>query len=304
MKCPLLSRCLLVILIQSYVELSWSQTATAPVDPSGQGTLSFVHTPTKLPFHLYWGYLVVVEGSIGNVQKLNFLVDTGAYPSIVDQRLADKLGLAELAEQPATVNLSKETVQTRTVVLPSLAVGPIHIASLLVLSQDLTYIQRDLGYRIDAIVGLDVLGKSSFTIDYKTKEMLFGATEHFTFSAPFETDTPIVTVQIESQQRQFRVVVDTGSPNLMLFRSRLPDAIGFQQLGTEIAMDAGGKFQRQKVRIPEVYLGGENIGSQTAFVIDDSKDDGNDFDGVLGAPGAQFWRIAFDFKHRKFCWDR
>ena len=89
MKCPLLSRCLLVILIQSYVELSWSQTATAPVDPSGQGTLSFVHTPTKLPFHLYWGYLVVVEGSIGNVQKLNFLVDTGAYPSIVDQRLAD-----------------------------------------------------------------------------------------------------------------------------------------------------------------------------------------------------------------------
>jgi predicted aspartyl protease len=304
MKGPLLSRCLLVmILILLCADLSWSQATIAPVDPAGQETLSFVHTPTKHPFHLCWGYLVIVEGNVGNFQKLNFLVDTGAYPSIIDRRIADKLGLAE---QPARarVNLSNQTVQTRTVILPSLTVGPIHIVSLPVLSQDLTFIQKDLGYRIDAIVGLDVLRKSSFTIDYKAKEMLFGTTENFTFSAPFETDSPIVTVRIESQHRQFRLVVDTGSPDLMLFRSRLADSIGFQPLGTEIAMDASGKFQRQKVRIPEVILGREKIGSQIAFVIDDSKDDGDDFDGVLGAKGAQFWKIAFDFEHRRLWWER
>jgi hypothetical protein len=44
---------------------------------------------------LQWGYLVIVEGSIGNLGKLNFVVDSGAYPSVVDQKIAHGLGLAE-----------------------------------------------------------------------------------------------------------------------------------------------------------------------------------------------------------------
>jgi predicted aspartyl protease len=301
MECPLLSRCLLVILVLSYADLSWSKTATAPVDPGGQETNSLVHAPTELPFHLYWGYLVIVEGSIGNVQKLNFLVDTGAYPNVVDQKIAHNLGLAE---QPARVTLSNHSVQTRIVVLPSLVLGPIRVESLPVLTQDLSFFQHSLGHKVDAIVGLDVLRKSSFSINYRTKEILFGPIEGLSFSAPFETDTPIVTIGMEIQTRQKRIMIDTGTPDLMLFRSRMPDSSGLQPLGTEKVMDVGGTFQRRKVRIPDVYLGKEKIGSQIAFVVDDQKDDGDNFDGVLGVRGAQFWKIAFDFEHRRFCWER
>ncbi len=301
MNGSIFSSSLLLILTLLYPGRICSQMSTPPLDLKVQETQSFDGAQVKLPFHLHWGYLVIIEGSIGNVQKLHFLIDTGANPSVVDQKIAHTLGLAE---KPARVTLSTSSVQTRLVVLPSLLMGPVRAKSLPVLTQDLSYFQKALAYRVDAIVGMDVLRKSSFSINYRTKEMLFGPTGSLSFSAPFETDTPVVTIQMHSQHRQMHLVVDTGGPDLMLFQSSLSDSPDFQALGTEMVMDVSGTFQRRRVRVPEVYLGKVNIGSQIAFVVDDQKDDGDYFDGVLGVRGPQFWKIAFDFEHRRFCWER
>ncbi|PYX56209.1 MAG: hypothetical protein DMG76_15580 [Acidobacteria bacterium] len=301
MNRPLFSSCLLVVLTLSHVCPSWSQLNIASADSAVPETESMVHVPVKIPIRLYWGYLVVVEGSIGNIPNLNFLVDTGAYPSVIDQKIAHRLGLAE---QPSRVTRSNKSVPTRLIVLPSLFLGPLHAESLPVLTEDLSFLQKAVSYKVDGIVGLDVLRRSSFTINYRTKEMLFGPIEDLTFSAPFETDVPVVTIRMEFQTRQLRLVVDSGGPDLMLFQSRMPDSSGFQELGSEKVTDAGGTFQRKRVRISEVYLGKETIGAQIAFVADDRKDDGDNFDGVLGVRGAQFWKIAFDFEHRRFWWER
>ena len=293
---------LLVMLTLSQVELAWPQEAIIPNPASAvTPTEAPAHDPIKLPIRLFWGYLVIVEGSIGNVPNLSFLVDTGAYPSVVDQKIAIRLGLAA---QPGRVNLSNKSVQTRVVVLPSLLLGPIEATSLPVLTQDLSFFQKAFGHKVDAIVGLDVLRKSSFSINYKKKEMLFGPVETLTFSAPFDTAVPVVTIRMGFPTQELRLVIDTGGPDLMLLQSRMPHSIGLKELGTETVSDVGGSFQRRKVRIAEVNVGKETIGAQIAFIAEDRKDDGDNFDGVLGMRGPQFWKIAFDFEHLRFSWER
>jgi Aspartyl protease len=295
MNRSLFSNCLLLIVTLASPSSGWSQAT----DPAPLDTHSLTKGPVKLPIRLHWGYLVVVEGSIGN-HRLNFLIDTGAYPSAIDRKIAHDLGLVE---EPSRVKLSNKSIQTQRVVLPSLLLGPVHAESLPVLSEDLSFLQRAVGYKVDAIVGLDVLRKSSFTIDYRAKEMLFGPVKNLSFSAPFETGPPIVTVRMTFQTRLLLLAIDTGGPDLMLFSSRVPDSTAFQELGTEKVSDVSGAFQRRRVRIPEVLLGNEEIGEQIAFVVDDRKDDGDSFDGVLGVRGPRFWKVAFDFEHRRFYWE-
>ena len=71
---------------------SSGSATSAPVHPAVTKPISVPSFTATLPFHLTWGYLIVVVGSIGNVHHLHFLVDAGAYPSLVDQKIVRDLG--------------------------------------------------------------------------------------------------------------------------------------------------------------------------------------------------------------------
>jgi predicted aspartyl protease len=298
MNRPLLSTCFCLVFTLSAVELGWSQLTPGPSDHAAAAIARPVSV--QLPIRLFLNYLVIVEGSIGSIQKLHFLVDTGTYPSIVDQKIAHRLGLTE---QSARVNLANKSVPTGLVILPSLFLGPIQAEAFPVLTQDLSYMQKTVGYKVDAIVGLDVLRRSSFTINYRTKEILFGPVEGLAFSTPFDADVPVVTIRTTLQNHRLRLVVDTGSPEVTLFESRISDSSGFQTIGTQDTVNASGRLRLRKVWIPDVYLGQERVGGQAAFIVNDHKDDGDNFDGVLGMKATQQSKIAFDFERRRFSWE-
>ena len=255
----------------------------------------------ELPIQLYRDYLVVVEGSIGNLEKLTFIIDTGAYPSMVDQRIATALGLSQ---REGKVGLVNQSVKTKLATLPIVGVGLARAESVPVLVQDLSSFEKTLGRRIDAIVGLDVLGKTSFSINYRTRRLRFGPVERTRSTVSFETGSPFVTVQVRLHDQPVRLLVDTGASALMLFQSRLKNQISLPTGRLAKATNVGGDFQRQAVLIPDTRLGKEELGPQAGFVVADQRDDGRDFDGLLSVRGAHLEEIGFDFETHEISWKK
>jgi predicted aspartyl protease len=253
----------------------------------------------EIPIQLYRDYLVVVEGSIGDLEKLTFIIDTGAYPSMIDQRIATALGLRETDGKVALVN---RNVQAKLATLPFVRVGPARVESVSVLVQDLSSIEKRLGRRIDAVVGLDVLGKNSFSINYSTKRLRFGPVQQTRSTVSFEAGTFFIIVEARLGDRPVRLMVDTGASALMLFQSRLKDTNSLLAGRVAKATNVGGDFRRQSVLIPHARLGKEELGPLTGFVVADQKDDGRDFDGVLSVRALHLEEVGFDFENHEISW--
>lgn len=253
----------------------------------------------ELPIQLYRDYVVVVEGAIGNLEKLTFIVDTGAYPSVIDQKIAVALGLEERDSEVAMVNRS---VETKLATLPLVAVGPVRVEDVRVRVQDLSSVGKTLGRRIDAVVGLDVLS-SSFSIDYKTKRLRFGPARRTLSSASFEAGNPFVIVEARLDDNPVRLMVDTGTPALVLFQSHFKRPIS-ASLGTTVtATDGGGEdYRLQPTLISHTRLGRHELGPLTGFVAAGQRDDARDFDGLLSVRSLHLEEIGFDFEKHEISW--
>ena len=279
-----------------------SQQMRDPED--GRKPRTEISPVVELPIHLCRDYLVAVEGSIGTLENLTFIIDTGTYPSIVDQRIATTFGLSEREGKAVLVGHSVQATLTLAT-LPFVAVGPARVESVPVLVQDLSSLQTTLGRRIDAVVGLDVLGKNSFSINYKTKRLRFGPVERSRSTAAFETGQPLITVEARLHDRPVRLLVDTSAAALLLFQSRMKNPISPLAGNATRANNVGaGEFELQPVLIPDMRIGKEELGPQAGFVVEGQTDERQNFDGLLSMRGLHLEEIGFDFENRRISWKK
>lgn len=253
----------------------------------------------EVHFRLYRNYLIVVQGSLGLLDRLNFLVDTGANPTAVDQKIAKKLGLEG---HPKQLDLLDQNVPVEAAVLPTLQLGPIRAESLPGIIQDLSPIEKNLGVRIDAIVRFGVLSTESFAIDYEAKKIVFGAIEALPFAVPFDTAPPKHTVLLRVGDQIVRLLLDTGAQDVLLFECSLRGRM--RELPTHGVKQSSSSedmpFDTQEALLSGVRLGAANLGLMRVFVVPGKQSCGWDFGGVMGMSALGLREIAFDFERKVF----
>ena len=81
----------------------------------------------EMPFELVSGFLVVVDGQIGNQDGLKFILDTGTTHSVIDRKLVDRLRLQR--RQGDVVNFNRH-VDVEWAEVSGLRVGSMRIGTL------------------------------------------------------------------------------------------------------------------------------------------------------------------------------
>ena len=171
-----------------------------------------LETVAEVPFELYQHHLIVTKGSIGPLNGLSLLIDTGTIPSMVDVRIARKL---HLQAEPSMLVAFGQSVAIQSTVLNGFRIGALETGPVPAGVSDLSYLD---GVRIDAIIGLDVLARTSFSIDYRKRVLRFSPGGREESVAPLEPVWPFLTVRMKIAGQQVRLLVDTGSSDLVTFQ--------------------------------------------------------------------------------------
>lgn len=253
---------------------------------------------SEVPFSLVEQHLIVVKGSIAGLRGLNMLIDTGTIPSVVDRRIARKL---RLQTTPSELVAFGQKVQVSTASLSGLQIGMLQPGEVPAGIGDLSYLQAG---HIDAIVGLDVLARASFIVDYEKCTLSFAPSEREAALAPLQIVWPFLTVRLVVAGHPTQLLVDTGSRDLVLFKSRLPASLfPLPWKGDKVVNYASGPARLLKIDLRQVALGDQQWDHLPGFVLDASTQGYPDgIDGVLGVRALGGTRVRFDFEHGELSW--
>ena len=249
-----------------------------------------------VPFELMSDFLVVVNGQVGALDGLKFILDTGATYTVIDRRVAEKLGLHR--EPGKVLNFNRE-VPVEWAEIPGLQVGAIRSGASRVLVGKLSDYST-FGEKVDGIIGLDLLSKSKkLMIDYETRAVCWQLSEREANSGP-SWNYYIMPVVV--QGHPVRLIVDTGMQGILLYGDRIRRSLPTLRTEGEQTKVGFGHLQTTQVRLPGVRIAGPETVA-TVFMMDGPGGQTlPGVDGYLGVASVHAKRVELDFEAMKIRW--
>lgn len=254
---------------------------------------------SEMPFRLSSGYLIEVEGRIGDQNNLKFVIDTGATITIVDQKIADRI---KLERRPAESFSFDRKLEWQSATVPEIQFGPIRASNVVAL------VGHVAGYsqftkNVDAIIGMDLLKLRNFTIDFDAKTITFHPADQKAYVAPGNPMTECLFVNIQLQGRPVRLLLDTGFPGLLLYEDRVRSRVpGFRIKGAAVNVVMGGRMQAKQALLPDLLFGKADRDVPALLVPTAGAGMLSGVEGVVGLAPLHAHRVHFDFVARTLQW--
>jgi predicted aspartyl protease len=261
-------------------------------NPSNRSDHSIPHA--SIPVTVYRGFLVVAEGQFGGeAAHRNFIIDTGTSPSIVNIGVARHLGLPLSQAKLSAIGRQSETFAAT---VPQIRLGPLQADSVPVLVTDLSSVERDLNLPIAGILGMDVLARISFRLDYGNRLMEFGEIDPAGIPVSLSTGADLPIAEVKVSGKVLHLLVDTGSDRLVFFGAKSaaefsPNTANNLLQGNSVA----SSVPVRAVSSLEFELNGRHF-RQNAYFVPDSEEPL--FDGLLSVRSLGIRVLSLDADRR------
>jgi predicted aspartyl protease len=272
---------------------------------AGAGRTKGELASNEMAIEVYRDVLVVARGSVNGIGNLRFLLDTGATDTAIDRKVAERLGLRG---QPAgVISFGKKLALERSEV-QEIAFGPERIAHARVMIEDLGYLGL-LGAHFDGVIGLDLLRRRSFLVDYTRKRVVFGPTAECEGGgmrmAPMRADARSVTVLVDLDGRPVWMVADTGTPLTVVYEDTLDDLpVNYSPVGTIEAQGLGGRVENRMAIVPRLRIGGQDLDTEVVLVSTPGATRLSGVSGYLGLGALDAKQVAFSFETNQLLWKK
>ena len=140
--------------------------------------------------------------------------------------------------------------------------------------QNLARLENELGIPVAGILGLDVLAKASFQIDYNRKEISFGGISPGGIPVQFDTLSSMAVAQVKIGGRTTRMLVDTGTDRVVLFGGNFSNVAWLAPQNTS---QRGRSLMSREMPVqvfsaPDIVLGKKHFSKDRAYLVPGSAD--------------------------------
>jgi predicted aspartyl protease len=274
--------------------------AAALISPLNAQAPQRSHPDLDMPFDLVSNFEVVVNGQVGGevgeLAGLRFIVDTGSSHSVIDARVADRLGLER---RPGKVFNFDRNLAVDWANVPELRIGPIRAAGITLMVTRLADISK-FAENADGIIGMDVLSRARrMSIDYVRRKVSFeldaeGGSEP-SVMRPF-------VVPVVIQGISMRLLVDTGLEYVVLYEDRLRRALPHLRVDGQPRNAAIGHLRVIQVDLPGIRIFGREAVTSVLLVEQSGNAGVDELDGYLGPASLHANRLELDFATRTLRW--